>query len=65
MASRQELYQKFGPLLVEAVVLVIKDEINILRTTAGLAPRTGQQIINAISEKLDGTPVYDWMEEQI
>ncbi len=63
MADRESLYRAFGPLLIEALAIVIKDEINILRTKAGLTPRTNQQIINAISEELDDIPMYVWMEE--
>ena len=28
--TREELYRMFGPILLEAVALVVKDEINIL-----------------------------------
>ncbi len=60
--SREELYKKFGPMLMEAVVLVIKDEINLLRAFAGLQERTNQQIINAVSNKLSTLTKYDWMD---
>ena len=62
MATREELYQKFGPKLLEALVLVVKDEINILRVEAGLEERTGAQIVNALSSKLDGLSNYEWMD---
>ncbi len=37
----------------KAVVLVLLDEINVLRVTAGLAPRTIQQAKNAYKAKLN------------
>jgi len=61
--TREELYRKFGPKLVEAVALVIKDEINILRTNASLAERTVQQIIDAIQTKLTAIEDYPWIDE--
>jgi len=62
--TREEIYIKFGPLLVEAIVLVIKDEINILRTQAGLSERTNEQIINAVSEKINTLEKYEWMNKE-
>ena len=61
--TREELYEHFGPKLIEAVVLVVKDEINLLRTQHGLSDRTNEQIIGAIGNKLNGIANYDWMEE--
>lgn len=63
MATREELYRKFGPLIIEAVVLIIKDEINVLRSLHGLPERTNQQIIDAIDAKLTTLTKYYWMEE--
>lgn len=63
MATRAELYRKFGPLILEAVVLIIKDEINILRQEAGLPKRTNQQLIDTIESKLNELEEYDWMKE--
>lgn len=40
--------------LLKAEALVMLDEINILRTRAGLAPRTADQIVTAIKAKLAG-----------
>ena len=59
--TRAEIYRYFGAKLLEAIVLIIKDEINILRTEAGLAERDNQQIIDAIETKLASLGDYDWM----
>lgn len=64
MATREELYKRFGPILIEAVVLVIKDEINTLRVLAGKQERTKQQIMDAVETKLNSLSTYDWMNEQ-
>ena len=61
MPQRDELFRKFGPLIVEGLVLITKDEINILRGLHGLAPRTNEQIMTALENKLAGLTLYDWM----
>ena len=63
MATRKELYRHFGPLLLEALVLIIRDEINILRAEAGLSSRTNQQIMDALETKLSTLVPHDWMSE--
>lgn len=60
--NREGLYKSFGPMLLEAIVLIVKDEINILRNKAGLADRTNIQIVTAISNKLKSLEQYDWMK---
>lgn len=60
--TREELYRCFGPILLEAIVLIVKDEINILRVQAGLPERNNQQIIDAIETKLSTLPKYNWMD---
>lgn len=63
MIARDELYRKFGPILIEALVLIIKDEINLLRTEHGLSERTNQQLMDAIENKLNNLSLYDWMNK--
>lgn len=63
MTTRQELYQKFGPILLETIVLIIKDEINVLRAQHGLEPRTKEQMMDSVNTKLSTLPLYDWMNE--
>lgn len=62
--NRNDLYRHWGPVLLEAVVLVTKDEINILRSQHGLPPRTNQQIMDALKSKVDGLSAYPWMTER-
>lgn len=61
MATREDLYRKFGPLLIEALMRLVFSEINILRQTAGLQPRTVQQGIDALEAQLANLAKYDWM----
>ncbi len=65
MTTREELYEKFGPLLLESIVRVMKDEINILRAGAGLPERTDEQVLAAIGSKLSPLTEYDWMKDQL
>ena len=65
MATKEELYLKFGPMLIEAIVLIVKEEINILRVEAGLSERTDKQILTAIDNKLSSLPLYDWINNEI
>ena len=61
MTTREELYRQFGAILLEAIVLTVKNEINILRKEHGLTPRTDQQVMNKLQNTLDSLPLYDWM----
>ena len=61
--TRDEAYQRFGPVLLEAVVRKLVDEINILRSEIDLPQRTQQQVIDALIEEYQSLPDYDWMGE--
>jgi len=54
--AREELYEQFGPALIEAVALVVMDEINILRAQHSLPDRTASQIVTAIESKMTTIP---------
>ena len=49
----ETLQDKFGPKVLKAMMLVIKDEINNLRSNASLAERTDQQIMDALTAKFE------------
>lgn len=61
MGQRDDLYQRFGPLLKEAVLLLMLQEINILRQEAGLPERTEADMYTAIKNKVNELDDYDWM----
>lgn len=58
MVDRQIFDEKFGPKVIEAITLVIKDEINLLRAEHSLPERTNQQIIEAVNAKLSSVSDY-------
>ena len=60
MATRDELYEKFGPAIVEAVVQVMLEELNLIRTELALANRTTQQLLDAVEAKYAGLADYTW-----
>lgn len=64
MATREELYRRFSPNLIEALSRVLLREINIVREnpTTVLAPRTDQNMVDAISTELDAQPNFPWQE---
>lgn len=62
MANRNETYQKFGPILLEAVCLCLLDQVNKLRTNQGMPPITEQDIIDNLNNHLSDLQPYDWME---
>lgn len=64
MATREDLYRQFGPMMIEAVVRLVFSEINILRQQAGLQARTVQQGIDALEAQLANLERYDWMTRQ-
>ena len=61
MATRDELYQKFGPIIIEAVIRILFNEINTLRQNAGLPARTVQQAIDALETQIGQLSKYGWM----
>lgn len=45
--------ERFGPVVLKAIVLMLKDEINLLRAQHGLPDRTNEQVIAALDAKYD------------
>lgn len=62
MSQRDDLFHKFGPILLEAFMLMTLDAINVLRVKAGLTPYTKQQVMNEINNHLSTLEMYDWMK---
>ncbi len=61
MTARDDLYKQFGPKLMEALALVIMDEINLVRAQHALPDRTASEIVTAIENKLGPITDYDWI----
>lgn len=62
MAERDELFKNFGPIFVEALMLMTLKAINDLREKAGLPKYTKDQIMAEINNHLSTLVPYDWMK---
>lgn len=63
MALRDVTYQKFGPLLLEALIDTMLDEVNELRVLHGLPPRTKAYFLGRSNNNQDHLDKYDWMDD--
>ena len=64
MAQRDELFQKFGPILLEAIVRLAVDEANRVRNHIGMPPITKEMFYEEINNHLTSLEPYDWMQEE-
>lgn len=65
MALRDNTYAKFGPLLLEALIDSLLEELNELRVLHGLQPRTKAYFLGKSNNNQDHLEPYNWMEEGI
>lgn len=65
MADRNDTYRKFGPILLEAMTLVLLEQINLLRKEQGMPEITEQDLIDSLNNHLSELKPYDWMQEEI
>jgi hypothetical protein len=63
--TKGELFQKFGPKLLDAIMQFNISENNILRAKLGLPEKTEEQIIDTIAEKLEKISDYQWMKDRL
>ncbi len=64
MAQRDELFQKFGPILLEAGFMVLLDFQNELRRNQGMPEITMQDVFDKLNNHLTELEPYNWMEEE-
>lgn len=64
MSDRETLFRQFGPKLLEAMFLVLIDQINLLRSKQNLKSITMQEIIDLIDNRVESISDYDWMKEE-
>lgn len=64
MAKRDDLYQKFGPVLFEAIVTVLLAETNRLRLRLSMPAVDMQDFITALENELEKLTPYDWMADE-
>lgn len=54
----------FGPILLEAFVCMLLDEINILRDEQGMPPTNIGNLFDSITNHMSSLTLYDWMIDQ-
>ena len=64
MAERDNTYQKFGPILLESLCLVLLNHINQLRREQGMHEITEQDIIDELNNHLAELEPYAWMTQE-
>jgi len=62
MATRDELFRQFGPLLIEALFDFLLDNVNTLRRNQGMPEITKQEYIDQLSNHITELEPYDWMD---
>lgn len=63
MAIRDELFAKFGPLLLEAIADFLLDNINTLRKEQGKPEISKDAYLILLSNHITELEPYDWMSE--
>lgn len=64
MSQRDELFQKFGPILLEAIVRLCVDEANRVRDKIGMPAITKEMFYDEINNHLSELEPYDWMNPE-
>lgn len=64
MALRDNVYEKFGPLIIEALFDEVLQELNELRTRAGLPERPKAEFLGSAHNHLAHLLDYEWMSEE-
>jgi len=63
MPKRDELFQQFGPLLIEALFDFLLDNVNALRKEQGMPEITKNEYLTLLSNHVTELEPYDWMEK--
>ncbi len=61
--TRDQLFKKFGPQLLEAITLLLLDTINELRTDKGQPLIKQTDIFDLIDAQLSRLEKYDWQTQ--
>jgi hypothetical protein len=64
MYNRDELFQKFGPKLFEAMCLILLKEHNKLRDALQMPAISVDEMLQILSNQLDQTPNYSWTKTE-
>lgn len=63
MAKRDEIFQKFGPILFEACCRILLDYQNEIRKELNMPLLTMDDILLKLENQLSEIPKYNWMQE--
>ena len=63
MAQRDELFIKFGPILLEALVILQVQEANRIRSKIGMPQITREMFFDEINNHTSELEPYDWMNQ--
>lgn len=63
MPKRDDLFRQFGPLLIEAIVDFLLDNVNTLRRNQGMPEITKDEYLTQLLNHLTELEPYDWMKE--
>ena len=61
MTQRDDIFRKFGPILVEAACWVLLDFQNELRQEQGMPLLTMDDVLQKLENHLTELEPYDWM----
>ena len=64
MTLRDDTFRRFGPILLEALCLVLLDYQNELRQEQGMKLLTMDDVLLKLENHLSELQPYDWMEQE-
>lgn len=62
MSERDDLIEHFGPFLFEALVRILVEELNRLRSQLGMPLITKENFFTEINNDLSHLEPYEWMD---
>lgn len=62
--KNEDLQRQFGPKLIDAILKQFLEELNEVRTKAGLPEKTEQTIVDKIDTKIKAIKDYTWMSKK-
>ena len=64
MEKRDILFAKFVPILLEAIVDFLLDNVNTLRREQGMPEITKDDYLTQLLNHVSEVPPYEWMSEE-
>lgn len=63
MSQREDLFRQFGPLLLEATIDFLLDNVNTLRKERGMKEITKDEYLTQLSNHFSELKPYYWMKD--